>query len=436
MDLREFNSAVAQIAEEKGIPKELIFTAVSEALATAYKKEYGRRGQKISNSLNPETLEVDLFLEKEVVDPQKIREKDQEFLSEYQFELEEEVASRPKPTLIKKEAAIKPVEPKQTKPEKTDDKDKAGPQEPDEDKAEIKFRPARQILLPDARKFSKKARPGDVLLFPLKPREDFGRIAAQAAKQVILQKLQEAERNLSYEEYKQKEATIISGIIQGIEQGTVYLDLGRTTGILSPGEQIPGESYRPGERIKAYVTKVELGRRGPMIFLSRTHPQMMVQMFALEVPEIASGLVEIKAIAREPGSRSKIAVNSKEPEIDPIGACVGQKGSRITAIINEFNGEKIDVIAWKEEPAEFIANALSPAKVLNVELNPETREATAVISEDQLSLAIGKRGQNVRLAAKLTGWKINAVLPETKTPKTDKAPAKEAPIKKEKGKKN
>lgn len=411
MELREFNSAVAQIAEEKGLPQETVMKMVEEALAAAYKKEYGRKGQHIFASLDSKTLAASFFLEKEVINRQDIRKKDEDFLENYQFELEQEVDSRKKPKLVKKK------DQKQSKDSEQEPEDEEPEEEPEqgqsaEDLSGLRFRPNRYILLEDAKKFSPKAEPGDLLYFPLKNQEDYGRIAAQTAKQVILQKIQEAERELLFQEFKEQEKSIVSGIVQRTERGTVYLDIGRISAVLPPAEQIPGESYNLGERIKAYVTRVEQARRGPAVFLSRTHPQMLAQMMELEVPEIASGLVEIKAIAREAGSRSKIAVSSKEADIDPIGACVGQKGSRIATVINEFNNEKIDVVLWQKEPADFIAKALSPAKVLNVEVDPEKQEATAVIPTDQLSLAIGKKGQNVRLAAKLTGWKINAVSPE------------------------
>ncbi len=218
---------------------------------------------------------------------------------------------------------------------------------------------------------------------------------------------------MSYQEFKEQENDIVSGIVQRVEKGTAYLDIGRVSGTLPPAEQIPGERYNLGERIKAYVTQVEKGKRGPIIYLSRSHPQMLTKVVEMEVPEISSGIVEIKAVAREAGSRSKMAVSATDEDLDPIGACVGQKGSRIATVINEFNGEKIDIIEWVEDPIQYIAKALSPAKVLNVDLDEENKEATAIVPPDQLSLAIGKKGQNVRLAAKLTGWKINAVSPES-----------------------
>ena len=270
--------------------------------------------------------------------------------------------------------------------------------------------PKKQLLLKDAKKIKKDAKIGDVIKIPLGSGINYGRIAAQTAKQVIIQKIREAERDLAFEQYHQKEGTIISGIVQRVEKGMVYLDLGKASGILPPFEQIPGEHYSFGQRLKVYVLKVEKGPKGPVIFPSRATPQILKEMFRLEVPEIASGVVEIKAIAREPGSRSKIAVTSHEQGVDPIGACIGQKGGRIATIINEFNGEKIDIVEWSDDPKVFIAKALSPAKVLEVKIHKKQKLATAWVAADQQSLAIGKKGQNVRLAAKLTGWKIDVKL--------------------------
>ncbi|MEK7077819.1 MAG: transcription termination factor NusA, partial [Patescibacteria group bacterium] len=225
--------------------------------------------------------------------------------------------------------------------------------------------------------------------------------------QVIIQRIREAEREVVYETFKEKEGDILSASVQRIERGTVYLDIGRTTGVLFPEEQIPQERYRIGQRLRVFMVRVEKDNRGPAIILSRKHPKIVAKLFELEVPEIASGVVEIKAIAREAGSRSKVAVASHESGIDPVGSCVGQRGIRVTSVINELGGENVDIVAWSEDPAKFIANSLSPAKVLNVDLDEAYHLAVAEVTEDQLSLAIGKRGQNVRLAAELTGWKID-----------------------------
>ena len=264
---------------------------------------------------------------------------------------------------------------------------------------------------------NRKAKVGDIIEEKLESKSDYGRVAAQTAKQVIIQKIREAERDAMYDEYKQKEGEILSGVIQRIEGRNIFVDLGKSTGVLFPSEQVDGERYRLGQRLKVYIMKVEADPKGPGIVLSRTHPVLVQKLFEIEVPEIFAGTVEIKAMAREAGSRTKIAVSSTEEAIDPIGSCVGQKGTRVQAVIDELGGEKIDIIEWNDDLAKFISNALSPAKVLGVQLNELKKEARVSVPSDQLSLAIGKQGQNVRLAAKLTGWKIDVVAGEIKEEK-------------------
>jgi len=280
-------------------------------------------------------------------------------------------------------------------------------EEPEEDEKKVRFNPEKHILIEEAKKIKKGVKTGEELEFPLEAHEDFGRIAAQTAKQVVLQRIREAEREATYSEFKNKEHEIVSATVQRVEGRLVFIDIGRTIGILPPQEQVPSERYRIGDRFRVYVISVEKSPRGPGIVVSRAHPDMIKKLFGLEVPEIASGSVEIKAIAREAGSRSKIAVASHEEGVDPVGSCVGQKGTRVTTVIHELGGEKIDVIEWSEDQETFIAHALSPAKVEEVTINAGKREALVTVSPDQLSLAIGRRGQNVRLAAKLTGWRID-----------------------------
>jgi len=275
----------------------------------------------------------------------------------------------------------------------------------------VRFNPEKHLMLKEAKKINPEIKVGQELIIPLETKSDFGRIAAQTAKQVILQKLKETERETIFDEYKKKEGEIISGILQRIEGKNVYFDIGKTIGILPKHEQIPGEFYRPGQKLKLFVLKVEKTNKGPVIFLSRAYPKFVSKLFELEVPEIAAGQVEIKSIAREAGSRTKIAVFSKVEGIDPIGAAVGQRGTRVNAVISELGGEKIDIVEYSDEPEKYIANSLSPAKVLEVKIMPKNK-ALAIVPEDQLSLAIGKDGQNVRLAAKLTGWKIDVRIPE------------------------
>lgn len=269
--------------------------------------------------------------------------------------------------------------------------------------------PMKEMTLKDAKTHKKSAKVGDEIKIDITPKTGatFGRIAAQTAKQVIVQKIREAERGALFTDYKSKERQLVSGIIQRIEGDTVLVDLGKATGVLFPSEQIKGEKYIMGARLKVLILHVEPTAKGPKITLSRSHPDVVRRLFEIEVPEIFNGIVEVKAIAREAGSRTKIAVWSSQDGVDPIGACVGQRGTRVQMIMGELSGEKIDIISWSEDTVKFIANALSPAKILNVTLNEATKEAKVGVLEDQLSLAIGKAGQNVRLAARLTGWKID-----------------------------
>ncbi|MEW5953531.1 MAG: transcription termination factor NusA [Bacillota bacterium] len=266
--------------------------------------------------------------------------------------------------------------------------------------------PRLQISLADAQAINPGYELGDVVETEVTPR-NFGRIAAQTAKQVVVQRIREAERNIIYEEFANREGDILTGIVQRLEQKNVYIELGRTEAILTPLEQMPGVEYRPGDRLKTYIVEVRKTTKGPQIFVSRTHPGLLKRLFELEVPELYEGVVELKAIAREAGYRSKIAVYSRDENVDPVGACVGPKGTRVQNIVNELNGEKIDIIKWDPDPSKFVASSLSPAKVVAVEIWEEEKVARVIVPDYQLSLAIGKEGQNARLAAKLTGWKID-----------------------------
>ena len=266
---------------------------------------------------------------------------------------------------------------------------------------------ALEISLEDARKINKELNIGDTVEIEIVPK-DFGRIAAQTAKQVIIQKLREAERNIIFDEFNNRKGEIVSGLIQKADNNVVIMDLGRLEGVMPQKEQIPTEKYRVNDKIKGYVLDVERGAKGvPQVIVSRSHPDFVRKLLELEIPEIYEGLIEIKSVSRDPGNRSKVAVYSPAPDIDPVGSCVGQKGVRIQNVINELNGEKIDVIEWNEDPAIYIASALLPAKILAVDVKPEEKFAQVIVPDDQLSLAIGKSGQNARLAAKLTGWKID-----------------------------
>ncbi|MCK4355246.1 transcription termination/antitermination protein NusA [Candidatus Parcubacteria bacterium] len=362
MDLKIFTSSITQISEEKGISKEKVVEIIEQAFAAAYKKDYGKKGQIIKAKLSSKTGDVKFWQIKLVV-------AEDEIYSEQELE-----------------------ELKNQEEEREDEK--------------IRFNPEKHILLKDAKKIDSKIKKGEDLEIRLETKQDYGRIAAQTAKQVILQRIREAERNTIFEEYKDKEGEIISGIVQRIEEGKVFLDIGKGLGILPREEQIQGEFYRYGQRFKLYVMKVDEGAKGPLIILSRSYPKMLSKLFELEVPEIQAGDVVIKSIAREPGSRSKIAVSAKADGVDPIGAMVGQKGTRVMAVINELGGEKVDIIEYSDKSEKYISNSLSPAKVMEVRIMPKNK-AMVIVPEDQLSLAIGKEGQNVRLAAQLTGWKID-----------------------------
>jgi N utilization substance protein A len=404
MDLKNFTSAISQIAEEKGISSERVIESIETAIAAAYKKDYGEKGQIVKAKLDPKTGKAKFWQVKTVV-------------TEDMLYTEEELEKL---------------------------KDKKEDEKKDDDK--IRFNEEKHIILDQAKKIKKSIKAGEELEIDLVSKKDYGRIAAQTAKQVILQKIREAEREMVLEEYKTKEGEIVSGIIQRIEARNVFVDIGKTLGILPREEQVYGEFYKTGQRLKFYILKVDETLRGPVVILSRAYPKLVSKLFELEVPEISQEQVEIKSIAREAGSRSKIAVESKEEGIDPIGSAVGQRGTRVMAIINELGGEKIDIIEYSENPEEFISNALSPAKVEEVKIMPKNK-ALCIVPEDQLSLAIGKDGQNVRLAAKLTGWKIDVRTPEGKggeakedqpkvdKPKADKPKVEKKEVKKEKTKK-
>lgn len=397
MDLKTIHSALEQLAEEKGIAREKVMETIEMALAAAYKKEHGKRGQIVKAIFNPETGDVSFSQTKIAVDETMIKTEEEIAAEEETRRLQEEegaVAARSKDGSSKKHR----------KYEEEEDHLMASE---DGEPRKVRFNPERHIMIDEAREIKKDAMPGDELSFPLESHEDFGRIAAQTAKQVIIQRIREAEREAVYDEFQDREGNIVSGLVQRVEGRNVFVDVGRSTALLPPEEQIAFERYRIGERIKALLLSVEKNTRGLGLHLSRSHPRFVAKLFELEVPEIATGVVEVRSIAREAGSRSKIAVLSHEEGVDPVGSCVGQKGVRVSTVIGELGGEKIDIIEWDEEPARFIANALSPARVLDVEVDTERKEARAMVAEDQLSLAIGKGGQNVRLAAKLTGWRID-----------------------------
>lgn len=397
MDLKSFTQAIQQIADEKGIPREKIFETIEMALAAAYKRDYGKRGQIIRAKLDPETGGVTMTQVKIVVDESMLLPEGEGVPG---AEIETGVAPRGTADIEDRYG------------QGTRDLPPSG-EAISVTELKVRFNPDKHIMLDEARAIRPGVAPGDEMTFPAAypPGAEHGRIAAQTAKQVILQRIREAERAAVFDEFKDKEGEVMSGIVQRTEGRNVFIDIGKTAAVLPPEEQVPGERYRIGERMKVLVAAVEKNPRGPGIFLSRTHPRLLKKLFEVEVPEIASGVVEIKALAREPGSRSKVAVASHDPGVDPVGSLVGQRGVRVSTVIQELGGEKIDIIEWNDDPAALIRNALSPAKVQEVVLDERRREARVLTPEDQLSLAIGKRGQNVRLAAKLTGWKIDISAP-------------------------
>jgi N utilization substance protein A len=368
-DLKVMNSVLGELEEERGIPRERVVEAIEAALATAYKKEYAKKGQVIRAHLDLGSGKTEFTQVKEVVDGTTVR---------FVEEGEEEIRKEPE-----LDAEGKPI-----------------PELP-------RFNPEQHITLEDAKLIKRDASVGDELVFPLESKDDYGRIAAQTAKQVIIQKIREAEKVSVVAEYGARQGEIVSGTVQRMERGNLYVDLGRATGILPYEEQIPGERYRQGERIRALLYQVEESPRGIYLRLSRAHPNFLAKLFEMEAPEAAHGTVVFKAIAREAGSRSKVAVASTDPHVDPVGSLVGQRGVRVSTVTSELGGEKIDIVEWSEDTKHFIEEALSPARVAEVSLDEAEHKATIKVAEDQQSLAIGRGGQNVRLAAKLTGWRID-----------------------------
>ena len=366
-DLKVIGSVLDELEQERGIPREKVIGAIESALAAAYKKEYGKRGQIIRAQFDMGAGDVEFKQIKIVVDESLVR------LEEEPEDGAEEI----------------PVA---------------------EDDERTRFNPEHHIMIADAKRIKSNVELDDEIDFPLEAQEDFGRIAAQTAKQVIMQKIREAEKVSIIEEFGEREGEVVSGHVQRFERGNLFIDLGRATGILPYEEQIPGERYRQGERIRALLYKVDESPRGTFLKLSRSHPQFLVKLFELESPELANQTIEIKEVAREAGSRSKIAVLSHDDHIDPVGSLVGQRGVRVSTVTSELGGEKIDIIEYSEDTKEFIERALSPAEVLSVDIieGDEGEERAHVeVTEDQQSLAIGRGGQNVRLAAKLTGWGID-----------------------------
>lgn len=388
MDRKLFSLTINQISEEKNIPREEIMKTIEAAIASAYRKDYGKKSQVIRVKFNEETGDFLAFQIKKVVEDEKALEAEE--------------------TPAVTDTAV-------ASPEARDEEEK------------FHFNPEKHIILSEAEKVKPGIKVDEELEIELPKHSDFGRIAAQTAKQVVIQRIREAERSAIFGEFKKREGDVVTATVQRLKPSptgmgsNVIFDIGRTVGILFPMEQIPSDRYNIGARFKVYISKVEEDAKGPRIVLSRISPELVKRLFVLEIPEIASGVIEVRAVAREAGSRTKIAVSSAQENVDPIGACVGQRGIRVQTIMGELGGEKIDIIKWNANPEFFIINSLSPAKVLGIRLIEGEKRAIARVAEDQFSLAIGKQGQNVRLAARLTGWKIDVVVgkPEEERPVED-----------------
>jgi N utilization substance protein A len=359
----EFVSAITQLCNEKGVPRGVVMEAIEAALVSAYRRNFDKPNHDLTSKIDESTGEVHIFWHRKVTSIEP-----------------------PEPPAPVEVADVNPSEVLELP-------------EPAEPVYET-------ITVEEAQKIDPKFGEGDTLTVDVTPQQ-FGRIAAQTAKQVVMQKLREAERKMVYDEFQEREGEIVHGIVQRLEQGNVIVELGRAEAVMPRSEQVASERYYPGQRLRVYVSEVNETYRGPQIIVSRGHRLMLRRLLEQEVPEIYSGTVEIKAIAREGGARSKVAVVAHQAGIDPVGSCVGMRGVRIQNIVNELNGEKIDVVEWDEDLKKYVANALSPAQVSSVDTDEDEKTATVVVPERQLSLAIGKEGQNARLAAKLTGWRID-----------------------------
>jgi len=392
--MSDITNAMKQICEEKNLSYDAVIETIESALAAAYRKDFGEKNQNIKVEFDPETGKSKVYDVKTVVEdmPEEI-ENDEEKIEGAE---EKKVEAEPAVTQEVPEEEVR------------------------------KFNPKTELQIKDAKEIKKTSKVGDVIKTKLEVPAEYGRMAAQTAKQVIIQKLREAEREMIFSEFKNKEHEVVAGVVQRREGRIVLVDLDKAVGVLPAEEQIMNERYRPGDRIKVYVKQVAITPKGPEILLSRTSDEILKKVFYLEIPEISNGLVEIKAVAREAGSRSKVAVSATSENVDPIGSCVGQRGARIQTIISELGGEKIDIIEYDEDLAKFIGHALAPAKILSVEIDNEEKKAVVKVAEDQLSLAIGREGQNVRLAARLTGCKLDIVGEKAEKAKTEEAAPAEA----------
>ncbi len=373
--MSEITKAIQALCDEKSLSFDSVMETIEAALAAAYRKDFGNKQQNIKVKFDPESGDMQAWDVKTIVEDiaEDVLLKAQEDLT-----VRREKAREENRELTEAELADLP-----------------------------RFNPKIELMLTQAKEIKKKVKLGEVLEIPLEIPGEFGRMAAQTAKQVIIQKLREAERGMMFDDFKKQEGQLVVGTIQRVERGKILVDLGKLSGVMPADQQIDREFYRPGSRMKFYVASVNLTARGPEVLLSRSHPNMVREIFRYEIPEINEGVIEIKGVARDAGYRSKVSVFTAEDSIDPIGSCIGQRGGRINTIIEELGGEKIDVIQYSDNSNEYISHALSPAKVARVELNDEQKRATVFVASEQFSLAIGRSGQNVRLASELTGWNID-----------------------------
>ena len=385
--MSDISNAIKQLCDEKNLDFKSVISAIELALAAAYRKDYGERNQNIRVKFDPVAGTSEIFDVKTVVENLPAEEEEEMLKNLYNPNIKE----------LKKEEFRQEFRPEFV------------PQDELEEGGKKKFNPKTDIQIKEAGILKHEAKVGDEIVTDLPIPESYGRMAAQTAKQVIIQKLREMERDMIFGEFKSKEREVVSGVVQRREGRFVFVDLGKAIGLLPAEEQIYNENYNIGDRVKVFIKEVREGHKGPEIILSRRSEEILRKIFYLEIPEIANGTVEIKSVAREAGSRSKVAIYTESENVDPVGSCVGQRGSRIQTIISELGGEKIDIIEYNEDSAKFIANALAPAKVSSIELNEEEHKAIVKVNSDKLSLAIGKNGQNVRLAARLSGWKIDII---------------------------
>ncbi|MCK4540543.1 transcription termination/antitermination protein NusA [Candidatus Parcubacteria bacterium] len=437
--MSDLSSAIKHVCDEKGLDMNAVISTIEYALAAAYRKDFGQKNQNIVVEFDSEKGTSKVYDVKTVVEDMppcaeasEDESADAEAMAGKPAEVEvikdseEEEKVKNKKTEKGESSDVKKADSeKSEKLEEKENEEEEGESADAEasssakataDKIageERKFNPKTEIQISDAKLLRKTAKIGNEIKTKLEVPDAYGRMAAQTAKQVIIQRLREAEREMIFNDFKEKEHEVISGVIQRREGRIILVDLGKSVGIIPPDEQIMGEKYNTGDRVKVYVKEVALKPRGPEIILSRVSEEILKKIFYLEIPEISNGLIELKSVAREAGSRSKVAVWTDSENVDPIGSCVGQRGSRIQTIINELGGEKVDIIEYDEDTVKYISNALSPAKIGKIDMNEEGKKATVTVPNDQLSLAIGKGGQNARLAAKLTGWKIDIVEDKT-----------------------